>query len=415
MQFWRACLTGLLVALMLGSCGNPAPVPVVTGGTFIIQVPDSITIGSPLLVEVIAGQAPDGASLTLVWFGSGGTRLYRNTFRNKQAIFNLKETETESAGLVTLVAQAGPVRAEKKIRLLPGTPVDPLIPLVGARSVIADTNHWSMVVTVPLDRFGNPVEDGTPVLMKALRPDGRIEEKQTSVTNLLAWWRIYSGTKSGRTIVSVTSGGAYGSEGLLLEVAGPPVSFQLSASPLNLAADGRQLTTLRTAILRDKFGNVVEEGTLVNFRVILPTGEITAIPAYTIKGIAEAPLQAPLVPGQVQIIAVALGVESEPLNITFEPGPAVGNIPVNVVKEPTGKSIIIQAGPLTGRQAQLVPDGTPVQFIIKGAGNYEKTLTSNTDLGQASVTLRVADMVPGAFTVEVAAGSGKGNAQFKVP
>lgn len=379
-----------------------------------ISAPESADVGTPVSLTVKASQASDGVNVTLIAYGSAGPRIYRGAFNKGEAFFTLPQTDTQQSGLVTLIAKAGQVQTEKKLLLKPGAPIEPLQPLVGARAVIADTQHWSMVVIIPFDRFGNPVAEGTPVTMRAKRPDDRLVDQEFKVTNLLTWWRIYSGTKAGRTIISATTNGAFGSEGILLEEPGLPLPFSVSIEPLNVVADGHQLATISTSILRDQFANKVEDGTLVTFTVDLPDGASRVIPAYTIDGIAQAPLQAPRQPGQIKIKGSVLSIESSVLTVNLLPGPAVGIFPVVATRADSGKAVIIEAGPILGMQEQFVPDGTPVVFTVSDKSGQKQTFNAFSNQGRASVEVRIAGMRQGNYLVEVMVGSGQGFTSFSL-
>ncbi|MEI7556894.1 hypothetical protein [Candidatus Chlorohelix sp.] len=407
-------LIGLLLALVLTACGATASPPTFTGGELTISAPDSVDAGIPISLTVKASQAPDGAVVTLIAYGSAGPRIYRGTFNKNEAFFTLPESDTKQSGLVTLVAKAGQVQIEKRLTLKPGAPIEPLQPLVGAKAVVADTQHWSMVVIIPFDRFGNPVAEGTPIKMKAKRPDDRLEEQVFKVTNLLSWWRIYSGVKAGHTIISGTTNGVFGPESILHEVPGLPVPFSINVDPLNLTADGTQLATISTSTLRDQFDNKVEDGTLVTFTVDLPDGEQRVLPAYTIDGIAGIPLQAPRQPGQIKIKGTVLSIESSVLTFTLQPGPAVGVFPVSATKADSGKAVIIEAGPLLGAQQQFVPDGTPVIFTVSDKSGQKQTFNAISDQGRAKVEVRIAGMQQGNYLVEVKVGSGQGFTSFSL-
>ena len=48
-------------------------------------------------------------------------------------------------------------------------------------------------------------------------------------------------------------------------LASNPVDFEIDFDRNNSYADGKELTTLTTSVIKDKFGNIIENGTLVSF------------------------------------------------------------------------------------------------------------------------------------------------------
>ena len=149
------------------------------------------------------------------------------------------------------------------------------------------------------------------------------------------------------------------------------------------------------------------DGTLLTFIVKAPDGTVSSIPAYTINGVAEAPLQAPAQTGLYTVQATILGVESSKLIVHFTPGPAVNTFPISVQKDTLNKAYVLEAGPLLGSLGQYIPDGTAVHFFIKNARGQMQQLDGASDAGYASVELPIAQFPAGAYSTRVTAGFGQ--------
>lgn len=295
--------------------------------------------------------------------------------------------------------------------MLSDHPVEPLMPLVVPRSIIADGKDAAMVVTVPIDQFGNPVAAGTPVQLRVLHPDNEMENMLIHVHHSVAWANIVSHTRAGRTTVTAATAHAYGPEATLLEVAGWPEAITIGADPTTLPAASRQSITLRTEIMRDRFGNITPDGTAVTFVVETSMGTEQRIPAVTIDGVAETSLPAAHTPGVYTMYATLYGVESRPLQVAFTPGSADNTFPVDVRADAANQAIVITAGPLLGPLNQYVPDGTPVLFKLTGERDYVWR-TAMATAGHTKVELRMAELVAGNYTVDVLGGSSMGSAKF---
>lgn len=414
---YRASLVivlGLLIGLF-GCTSTQAVDRPVLSGNLPLKVPGKIGVGDGF--EVLAGPIPavDGTSIDLVTLGSYGPKVYQSIFKDGLARFLIPGEDTKQAGQVSLVATSGAARSEAKMLINPGPAVEPVKPLVGSRSIPADQQHWSMVVVVPFDIYGNPVADNTMVSLKVLHPGNNLEKKEVPVKNLLAWARIYSGTKAGQTVVTTMVGNVAGPEDLLLEFAGLPVSFSLEADPPNLPADGRALLILRTSVLKDKYGNVLPDGTRVTYQIHSPgEEEVRSLPAYTIGGVAQTPLQAPVQPGIIQAIALVAGVESQPLQVTFTAGPAAGNFPIVVTVNKANQATNLEAGPLLGQLGQFVPDGTPVIFNISDATGKKQVFRVLAKNGRATLDLQEINLNPGNYTAQARVGSGEGIITFTI-
>jgi hypothetical protein len=329
----REAAGALLLALLLlaAFAGILAAVPhraaaPHVAGPVPLTVADTAPVGAVVPLDVGPVAAPDDTPVTLVVQDSYGVRAYRAPLRGGRAAFALPTEATRQAGLVHLTATVGGATGTAHLRLLPGAPVAPVVPLLGSRSIVANGRAESIVTVLPLDQFDNPAAEGTAVHVRALQPGGRQRIQTTIVAHLLAWVPITSGTRAGRTVVAASAGDAGGPSAALEEVAGVPQPFALSATPERLPADGRQLATLRTEPLRDRFGNVLPDGTRVTFVATMPDGTTRTIPASTLDGSAAAPLQAPAAPGIATVYAVAAEVESTPLRLRFTPDP-LGSAP----------------------------------------------------------------------------------------
>ncbi len=407
--------TILLLIAWLAGCARSTPAPLSLAGGLALRAPATVAAGDPLRIMVERADAPEGMPVTLVAQTSYGPLVVTAPFHAGMAEFRLPASATHAAGMVTLTAHADAAIGRTELVITPGPPIDPITPLVGPRTIIADGTHWGTLSAIPFDAFGNPVAEGTPVQFRLLRPDGSLEMINTRVTNLLAWQRINSSTHAGRTVVVVTAGEAHGPEASLNETPGWPVAFRLSADPPGLPADGSRLLTLRTSPIKDRYGNALLDGTLVTFVVDTPGALPRFIPAITIGGIAEAQLQAPTEPTPLTVRATLYGIISEPLTLNFAPGPAVGVIRIRTsLDEPAGM-VWIEAGPLVGQLGQLVPEGTTVYFTLVGPDQHEHAFTAPAANGRAQLELRLEDLARGAYLVEVRVGAGSGRARMLIP
>lgn len=378
-----------------------------------LELPPTVAAGSDVLVRAGPAPLPDGAPLTLLLVGSDGVRLAHGAFFDGVGRVLIDGAQTTASGLVSVTATADGYRGSAEFTVTAGPPVEPVTPLIGARTITADGAHWSMTVVVPFDRFGNPLDDGAPVALRAVRPDGRNEVQATTVRHLLAWFRLDSGTVAGRTTVAVDAAGVPGPEGTLLEVAGPPLPFALSADQPALPADGRRLAVVRTARLVDRFGNQLPDGTLVTLVVTDPDGTQRYLPGYTLAGSAEFPVQSATVPGAARAQATAFGVVSDPLTLAWQPTAAAFALSATVDR--AAGSVRLDAGPVVAALGQYMPDGTPILLTVTGPDGDPRLLTAALDGGRAVAALRLADLPPGTYSVTATVGDAVGRASFTVP
>ncbi|MCB8945324.1 MAG: hypothetical protein H6658_16375 [Ardenticatenaceae bacterium] len=166
---------------------------------------------------------------------------------------------------------------------------------------------------------------------------------------------------------------------------------------------------------QDRFGNIMLDGTQISFVVTGPTGEVRLIPAQTVDGIAETVLQAPELPGEYEVQAAVFGMASEPLRLTFTPGPAISRFPIHLAIDNENDELHLTAGPITAALAQYVPDGTLVQFALSGPEGEMETVTAVAEAGYATATLRLSQLPSGPYQAQATAGAGQGTARFTMP
>ncbi len=411
-------LSLILISLLGCRTADPSEPPeFILTGELIVDGPESVSVGQAveIIVEDTSASAPDGTPVFLSLMGSYGANMLRAEFENNKAWFYVPPELTTRSGATTLIATSGEAGGKAQLIFRPDEPVEPITPLVGSRSIIADADHWAMAVVIPFDRFGNPIATGTPVDIRSLHPGNNLRTYRPETEHLLVWERIYSGTKAGRTVIAANIEDVHGPEGILLEIPGWPVPYTLSADPPNLPADRFQLVTLRSSIIVDQYDNMMPDGTQVSFVVTGPTGETRILPTITIDGIAETIMQAPRTAGAYTIHGVTFGIESEPLILTFSEGPAIEPFPVKITIDNLDRELDILAGPITADLDQYVPDGTQVSFTINAPDGTSIEQTAQSDAGYATLPLRLAKLAAGRYTVTVMAGSGTGTTHFIVP
>ncbi len=434
----RQCLIGFGVMSQLFSCGSNRAHSIAyerPASELRISAPTRAPVGQDLrvLVDGFSHAFPSSESFLTV-LTSYGPRIFRSPIHDGRAEFLLSGRDLTRSGTITLSVHAGDSRGSVNVILEPGAVVDPVTPFIGARSITADAKHWSICTVVPFDEFGNPLKEGTTVELLIRRPDENVSTKKSKIEHLLAWERIWSETRAGRTIVAASVARSFGPEAILLEVPGWPVGFGLSAGPNDLPADGRSMLAVRSELIVDQYNNPMLDGTLVTFVASSPTQGARFSPALTIDGVARAFFQAPLKQEPLAVHAVVYNTEVRRLDYFFHPGPAVGEIPLQQTRDPRGRVQLI-AGPIIAALGQFVPDGTPVEFSLsvrslsdpltstsskkssaQGA-DAPKTLrlTGVADAGYARVTV-VDEKFPdsGLFSVQVRVGSGSGQAEFEV-
>lgn len=229
---------------------------------------------------------------------------------------------------------------------------------VGPPSINVGGSDHTMLVVIPTEDLDNPVKRGTPVSINHQFLSN--EEKIQVYTNkLIAYGRIYTEEKSGRFLISSSSSETNSKEFTIDAVPTVPENFTISAKQNHNYADGNQITTFSTSILKDKYGNLVSDGLYVAFFIKNKRGNILKTAGTTIKGIATARIVHPDHEEEWTVKAYVEGMaESNTIKLAYNASIKDFNI---AFSEENRK---ITVGPLQSFMNQITPDGLQVQLTV---------------------------------------------------
>lgn len=277
-----------------------------------ISVPAAITAGEELSVEITSDP---GATVTVHFFNgyTGSTRQLTML----ETSGRLAVPFTRFTGRLDIVAEAGSRRALATTSILARDLLDPPVPLVGARSIVADGADQAMAAVIPSDRYGNPAPAGTSVEINVQHPDRALATFRADVIRTVAWSWMPASTTAGTAVVTASVQGRWGPARTLLEIPGPPEAFAVLPETRLRPADGSTLVTVASAPLTDQHGNRIVDGTAAFVRASYPSGLQSQQTVTISGGIARALLEAPDRPGVVRVTMTVLGTTSAPLDLDF--------------------------------------------------------------------------------------------------
>lgn len=414
------CLLLLFVLLACTTTQSTAPAVISEAPrTLQIEAPPLLQAGAPLTILVHVTPVTATNAILLTAQGTFGFLPQAQRPVAGVARFSLMLVQTRFAGAVRLRASSVGVTATAELMITPGPAVDPILPLVGPRAIIAGGEQWTMVIATARDGLANPVAEGSLVTFRAQHPVAPtaapaigVETIVTRTQNLIAWTRIYSRNRAGPLRLAVNADFGHSPERVVLVTPGLPLPFQLLADKVTVPADGRQLVRISSSQILDRFGNVLPDGTSVLLLATLGEQDQRSLPATTVDGRLYTTIQAPSEPGTMRIQGWIAGISSEPLTLTFTPGPALQSIRLATKKVAAGLQVI--AGPLVGDLGQFIPDGADVTFTITAPNGQTETVIAPADYGYAQLLLRKGALVDGEYQVTVTAGTGQGVITFSV-
>lgn len=311
--------------------------------------------GSPIKLS-FKSSSKEKASLLLK--SSYGSIVLNAKQSNDTVSFEVPEFYTQKAGYISWVLMTNGNNIQNgNFDITPEDDVR-LENYLGPRSMPAGDGHYTMMVSIPTDRYDNPKSDGTPTVIKTQFLDN-ITEQTILTKDFISWKRIYSPEKAGKLLTSVTCMDTETKETETDIYATVPINFTINYTRNHAFADGNQATTLTSSVIKDKFGNIVGDGTMVTY--IVTTSQNTVLKTYgnTVQGIAQAEILSPEHADTYTIKAYINGMaESNTISIKYKPIKTT----IDYVLSDDKRTITV--GPIKSFMNQIAPDGTTVTLQV---------------------------------------------------
>jgi len=248
--------------------------------------------------------------------------------------------------------------AQGAIEITSKTEVAHLETYLGPRSIYAGTTDFTMLVTIPTDVYDNPLSDGAEVLIG--RQISKTRENFTSITkNLISAKRIYAVEKASRMLLTSSALGKSSKELTVDVQPAQATGFNIDYDRNHEYADGNQMITFKTSVIKDRYGNVVADGTLATFLIKDKDSIKLTTQGTTINGVAKANMLHPEEEDLWEVTAYVTGAaKSNTALVQFKP--AILDYDLTISEK--GNLIIV--GPVYSFMKQLIPDGIGVGINI---------------------------------------------------
>ncbi len=327
-----------------------------------------------------------GADSRLLMANSFGKTILKPQSDKNGYFFEIPAFISRKSGIVHWKLQSSNPIKEGKLEILPLSKPETIENYFGPRSIQAGARDYSMLVSIPTDEFGNPLSDNTEVSVSEYFR-GQLMTDTLKTQDMFAWKNSYSKEESGKIIVSNSCKNIQAKEMISLVYPSTPVDFNIAIDREHDYADGNQVAEVKTSKIKDAYGNVVSDGTIVDFIIENESGSLLKSLATTIDGVAVAKVLHPERPEKWKIKATITGMaESDEILINFES--AVQNFEVQWNKN--NKKIIV--GPIRSFLNQFIPDGAEVSLQVYDlAGELQYEMKQPTDAGFATFQLSEAD------------------------
>ncbi|WP_166926325.1 hypothetical protein [Flavobacterium poyangense] len=312
-----------------------------------------------------------------------GKTLLEGTIKNDKLTFILPKVYAKKSGRIDwFLVVNGENKLQGNFEILPNNDTKTDIEnYLGPPSTLVGDGHFVMYVTIPTDGFDNPKPENTPVIFRSQFLNA-ITSQTVKTKDLIAWKIVNAPTKSGIVLVSAQCNATITKEFNAVIFPGIATNFIISFTRNHLYADGNQITTLKTAVIKDKFGNVVSDGTMVSFVISTANNMVLKSFGTTINGVATAQILHPDHQDVYTAKAYVAGIaESNSIAINYKPI----NPKIEFEFSKDKRTVIV--GPLRSFMNQLVPDGIKVTLKVYHHNQLVATLQEDSVKGHAVFTI----------------------------
>ncbi|PKG53318.1 hypothetical protein [Olleya sp. 1-3] len=312
-------------------------------------------VGKPIVLKFTASE---GEKPLLYCSNSYGSTLVSAIAEEGTLQYIIPENIIKKIGVVNWIVLDKNKSAAGQFNIIPKAEVATMETYIGPPSIEAGGTDYTMLVVIPTDSLDNPVPTNTKVNAR-FQFLASEENDDIFTNNLIAWRNINSKRESGRMLVSSESLGINSKEFTINVWAAIPTDFKISAKRPHNYADGNQVTTFNTSVIKDKQDNVVSDGTFVTFFITNDHGNILKTTGTTINGVAHSKIIHPDFKDNWSIKAYVDGMaESDTIALSYQS--VIEDFDVAFAN----KNREILVGPLQSFMEQMIPDGLHVKLLI---------------------------------------------------
>ncbi len=333
-------------------------------------------------------------TVNLVCHSAYGTTIINPDYELSDASFSLPEKISTKKGVLDFqLISEGVTLYQGNITITANTKnTHKLESYIGPPSISAGTHDYTMLVVVPTDGYDNPIANNTPISIKHQFLDDQ-KEASIKTTDLIAWKTIHSDTKSGRILVSSTLNDVSSKEFSIEVFPAQPTNFTIDYQRKHIYADGNQITTFTTSVIKDTYGNTISDGTLVNFIIKNKNNSLLQTQGMSINGVATALMLHPDHASTWRVTAQINGMATSN-TITINYKAVTEKLPVRF----SNANRKIKIGPLQSFMEQLIPDGTIVKLTITKNEQILETKLKTTANGMVSFDLEKGFYPPSTYS-----------------
>lgn len=312
---------------------------------------------------------------------SYGSILLQPIVHKNELKYVLPEAISNKSGIFSWRLQTKSNTLSGQITIEPKSKIKAIESYLGPPSIQAGGTDYTMLVVIPTDDLDNPLADSTSVNIKhQFLKDEYASDVITK--HGFAYKNIYSETKNGRMLISSECLNLNSKEFDVNVMPAIPTNFKIDSERIHDYADGNQITTFKTSVIRDRYDNIVSDGTFVNFFITNKAAHKSKTSGTTINGIASAKMLNPDYEDQWSVKAYVEGMaNSDTIVLNYKQ--AISDFSIVFSKD----NRTITVGPIKSFMSQRVPDGLTIKLSIYKGGVLIHQPTMDTFNGMAEFYL----------------------------
>ena len=315
--------------------------------------------------------------------GAYGSTVVSSTSKASGVLYyQIPSYLSHKSGILKWCLTTNPTRIQGQLEITSKKQPHSMETYLGSPSILAGGTDFTSIVVIPTDSLDNPLNNNTRVTI-----NHQYLNKKTSdnikTDKYIAYKKISSPNTIGRIILSSESFGKNSKEYSVDILPGISKDFTITAKRHHSYADGNQILSINTSVIKDAFENIVSDGTYVEFFIHTKKGVILKTSGTTIQGIATARIVHPEQEDYWTIKAYVQGIsESDTVQLKFKQ--AITDF--NIVFSKNNRTI--RVGPITSFMEQMIPDGLAVQLTVIHAKKIIQMITKSSFQGFATFELQ---------------------------
>ena len=398
----RYLYISILFAVLLLSCGDKEPIKTTNqfGSAEILFDKENIKAGDKInIIDVKTDGIVDGEELNLLVSNKWGVKVLTSQLKNDKASFDLLELNFQERGEIEFILTTEQkVLDRHKLEILPLSGDSLIESFLGPKTIFVGGEEKTMLTNVTTDKYGNPILDGSKVNYSIRFPGEKSYTREVEADHLVSFIQLKSKEEIGKIIIGANCDKGSIREQEIRVIPGYPTKFRVEVVEWFPYADSRQTVWIRTDVIRDSFGNVIADGTMVSFMVKANSKIINEYKSFTVGGIANVYLENPPTETSWEVFAQSDNENrSNSIKLDFE-----SNIE-SIAFDYDRRKHSVFVGPITSKLGQFVNDGTEVSLIIS-KGESEILLENEALDGFCEFKLRGNKFVQGTYALALEVG-----------